>query len=107
MHYKLLSKYTLFGGMQISQALLSPTLYANYGASKLSFKTTNSLGYNLHIGGSMPMHKLISIGFYGLYAHSTDSFKLYREYLISPISFAFQQKNIMLESRPCTPSCRL
>lgn len=75
MHYKLLSKYTLFGGMQISQALLSPTLYANYGASKLSFKTTNSLGYNLHIGGSMPIHKLISIGFYGLYAHSTNSFK--------------------------------
>lgn len=73
-HYKLLSKYTLFGGMQISQALLFPTLYANYNTSKLSFKTTNSLGYNLHIGGSISIHKLISIGFYGLYAHSTRDF---------------------------------
>lgn len=75
MRYTPNAKYTLFSGVQISQALLSPVLYANYGALKLSFKPTNSLGYNLHIGGSMPIYKFISIGFYGLYAHSTNDFK--------------------------------
>lgn len=71
-------RHILFGGVNLQYNLMpTPQTTAYIGSSPLYFDTQKSLGYTLHLGGSVPLHKNISLSLYALYAQSHTQFKTY------------------------------
>lgn len=72
------SRHILFGGLNL-QYVPTPTqqITAYFGNSPLYFQSPQTLGYTLHLGGSVPLHKHISLSLYALYAQSHTQFKTY------------------------------
>ncbi|WP_233705524.1 autotransporter outer membrane beta-barrel domain-containing protein [Helicobacter cinaedi] len=72
------SRHILFGGLNL-QYVPTPTQQttAYFGNSPLYFQSPQTLGYTLHLGGSVPLHKHISLSLYALYAQSPMQFKTY------------------------------
>lgn len=55
-------RHILFGGVNLQYNLMpTPQTTAYIGSSPLYFDTQKSLGYTLHLGGSVPLHKNISL----------------------------------------------
>ncbi|CAM3281786.1 autotransporter domain-containing protein [Helicobacter labetoulli] len=70
--------HILFGSVNLQYNLMpTPQTTAYIGSSPLYFDTQKSLGYTLHLGGSVPLHKNISLSLYALYAQSHTQFKTY------------------------------
>lgn len=78
MRYYFGSRHILFGGLNL-QYVPTPTQQttAYFGNSPLYFTNPQTLGYTLHLGGSVPLHKHISLSLYVLYAQSPIQFKTY------------------------------
>ena len=78
MRYYFGSRHILFGGLNL-QYVPTPTQQttAYFGNSPLYFTNPQTLGYTLHLGGSVPLHKHISLSLYALYAQSHTQFKTY------------------------------
>lgn len=78
MRYYFGSRHILFGGLNL-QYVPTPTQQttAYFGNSPLYFQSPQTLGYTLHLGGSVPLHKHISLSLYALYAQSPMQFKTY------------------------------
>ncbi len=78
MRYYFGSHHILFGGLNL-QYVPTPTQQttAYFGNSPLYFTNPQTLGYTLHLGGSVPLHKHISLSLYALYAQSPMQFKTY------------------------------
>lgn len=71
-------RHILFGGVNLQYNLMpTPQTTAYIGSSPLYFDTQKSLGYTLHLGGSVPLHKNISLSLYALYAQSHTQFRTY------------------------------
>lgn len=78
MRYYFGPRHILFGGLNL-QYVPTPTQQttAYFGNSSLYFTNPQTLGYTLHLGGSVPLHKHISLSLYALYAQSPMEFKTY------------------------------
>ncbi|STP09610.1 autotransporter outer membrane beta-barrel domain-containing protein [Helicobacter cinaedi] len=78
MRYYFGSRHILFGGLNL-QYVPTPTQQttAYFGNSPLYFTNPQTLGYTLHLGGSVPLDKHISLSLYALYAQSPMQFKTY------------------------------
>lgn len=78
MQYHFSANHILFAGVNLQYALTPAQQVTTYfGTSPLYFKPSNTLGYALHIGGSMPLSEHISLSVYALYAHSYTEFNTY------------------------------
>ena len=78
MRYYFGSRHILFGGLNLQYVPTStPQTTAYFGNSPLYFQSPQTLGYTLHLGGSVPLHKHISLSLYALYAQSPMQFKTY------------------------------
>ncbi|BAM32098.1 hypothetical protein HCBAA847_0860 [Helicobacter cinaedi CCUG 18818 = ATCC BAA-847] len=72
------SRHILFGGLNLQYVPTSTSqTTAYFGNSPLYFTNPQTLGYTLHLGGSVPLHKHISLSLYALYAQSHTQFKTY------------------------------
>lgn len=78
MRYYFGTRHILFGGLNLQYAPTpAPQTTAYLGSSPLYFTSPQTLGYTLHLGGSVPLHKHISLSLYTLYAQSHTQFKTY------------------------------
>ncbi|WP_334097116.1 hypothetical protein [Helicobacter typhlonius] len=78
MRYYFGERHILFGGFNVQYAFIqNPQTKAYVGNVALENDVAHTLGYTLHLGGSVPLHRNFSLILYGLYAQSYKDFKSY------------------------------